>query len=203
MGKSNSYYMQLHVEALFTMNEKNELMTIREPWDSTSQPAPRFYLTRPLYEKPHAYFRADVPKELREKLQSITNREPVLMLPNESPIYDKEYRQLLGESKISEDACFWLPEQPKLKACLLTKDNIEPQMSHYFPWLPEELLDVPFCAAYLEDSQVVSITFDSYIPRLQNCSHMVSTNSTFVFLSNFERSTARFIVSSLLALKTI
>jgi len=119
MGKSNSYYMQLHVEALFTMNEKNELMTIREPWDSTSQPAPRFYLTRPLYEKPHAYFRADVPKELREKLQSITNREPVLMLPNESPIYDKEYRQLLGESKISED--------------------------------------VPFCAAYLEDSQVVSI----------------------------------------------
>ena len=124
MGKSNSYYMQLHVEALFTMNEKNELMTIREPWDSTSQPAPRFYLTRPLYEKPHAYFRADVPKELREKLQSITNREPVLMLPNESPIYDKEYRQLLGESKISEDACFWLPEQPKLKACLLTKDNI-------------------------------------------------------------------------------
>ena len=26
MGKSNSYYMQLHVEALFTMNEKNELM---------------------------------------------------------------------------------------------------------------------------------------------------------------------------------
>ena len=40
MGKSNSYYMQLHVEALFTMNEKNELMTIREPWDSTSQPAP-------------------------------------------------------------------------------------------------------------------------------------------------------------------
>lgn len=149
--------MQLHVEALFTMNEKNELMTIREPWDSTSQPAPRFYLTRPLYEKPHAYFRADVPKELREKLQSITNREPVLMLPNESPIYDKEYRQLLGESKISEDACFWLPEQPKLKACLLTKDNIEPQMSHYFPWLPEELLDVPFCAAYLEDSQVVSI----------------------------------------------
>ena len=29
MGKSNSYYMQLHVEALFTMNEKNELMTIR------------------------------------------------------------------------------------------------------------------------------------------------------------------------------
>jgi len=22
MGKSNSYYMQLHVEALFTMNEK-------------------------------------------------------------------------------------------------------------------------------------------------------------------------------------
>ena len=65
MGKSNSYYMQLHVEALFTMNEKNELMTIREPWDSTSQPAPRFYLTRPLYEKPHAYFRADVPKELR------------------------------------------------------------------------------------------------------------------------------------------
>ena len=157
MGKSNSYYMQLHVEALFTMNEKNELMTIREPWDSTSQPAPRFYLTRPLYEKPHAYFRADVPKELREKLQSITNREPVLMLPNESPIYDKEYRQLLGESKISEDAGFWLPEQPKLKACLLTKDNIEPQMSHYFPWLPEELLDVPFCAAYLEDSQVVSI----------------------------------------------
>ena len=59
MGKSNSYYMQLHVEALFTMNEKNELMTIREPWDSTSQPAPRFYLTRPLYEKPHTYFRAD------------------------------------------------------------------------------------------------------------------------------------------------
>ena len=44
MGKSNSYYMQLHVEALFTMNEKNELMTIREPWDSTSQPAPRFYI---------------------------------------------------------------------------------------------------------------------------------------------------------------
>lgn len=125
MGKSNSYYMQLHVEALFTMNEKNELMTIREPWDSTSQPAPRFYLTRPLYEKPHTYFRADVPKELREKLQSITNREPVLMLPNESPIYDKEYRQLLGESKISEDACFWLPEQPKLKACLLKEETLK------------------------------------------------------------------------------
>ena len=56
--------MQLHVEALFTMNEKNELMSTREPWDSTSQPAPRVYLTRPLYEKPHTYFRADVPKEL-------------------------------------------------------------------------------------------------------------------------------------------
>ena len=90
MGKSNQYYNQLHVEALLTKNEKNELMTIMEPWDSTSQPAPRFYLTRPLYEKPHASFRADVPKELREKLQSLTTSEPVLMLPNESPIYDKE-----------------------------------------------------------------------------------------------------------------
>lgn len=74
--------------------------------------------------KPHAYFRADVPKELREKLQSITNREPVLMLPNESPIYDKEYRQLLGESKISEDACFWLPEQPKLKPAYSLKTTL-------------------------------------------------------------------------------
>ena len=77
MGKSNSYYMQLHVEALFTMNEKNELMTIREPWDSTSQPAPRFYLTRPLYEKPHTYFRADVPKELC--LKSATKLFSVLL----------------------------------------------------------------------------------------------------------------------------
>lgn len=42
MGKSNSYYMQLHVEALFTMNEKNELMTIREPWD-LHQSQPAFY----------------------------------------------------------------------------------------------------------------------------------------------------------------
>ena len=49
----------------------------------------------------------------------------------------------------------------------------------------------------------VDVNKYSYIPRLQNCSHIVSTNSTFVFLSNFERSTARFIVSSLLALKTI
>ena len=50
---------------------------------------------------------------------------------------------------------------------------------------------------------VVSITFFSYIPRLQNCSHIVSTNSIFVSLSNFERLIALFIVSSLLALKTI
>ena len=40
-------------------------------------------------------------------------------------------------------------------------------------------------------------------PKLENCFHIVSTNSTFVSLSNFERSIARFIVSSLLALKTI
>lgn len=39
------------------------------------------------------------------------------------------------------------------------------------------------------------MTFDSYIPKPENCSHIVSTNSIFVFLSNFERSTARFIVS--------
>ena len=57
--------MQLHVEALFTMNEKNELMTIREPWDSTSQPAPRFYLTRPLYEKPVSYTHLTLPTILR------------------------------------------------------------------------------------------------------------------------------------------
>ena len=50
---------------------------------------------------------------------------------------------------------------------------------------------------------VVSMTFDSYIPKPENCSHIVSTNSIFVFLSNFERSTARFIVSFLLALNTI
>src|SRR5699024_1727604 len=40
---------------------------------------------------------------------------------------------------------------------------------------------------------VVSMTFDSYTPKPENCSHIVSTNSIFVFLSNFERSTARFI----------
>lgn len=40
-------------------------------------------------------FRADVPKELREKLQSITNREPVLMLPNESPkLFEEEKKRL-------------------------------------------------------------------------------------------------------------
>lgn len=53
------------------------------------------------------------------------------------------------------------------------------------------------------DDVVVSMTFDSYIPKPENCSHIVSTNSIFVFLSNFERSTARFIVSFLLALNTI
>lgn len=38
---------------------------------------------------------------------------------------------------------------------------------------------------------------------MENCSHIVSTNSIFVSLSNFERLIALFIVSSLLALKTI
>ena len=33
---------------------------------------------------------------------------------------------------------------------------------------------------------VVSITFFSYIPKLVNCSHMVSTNSIFASLSNLE-----------------
>nr|DAQ86796.1 MAG TPA: hypothetical protein [Caudoviricetes sp.] len=50
---------------------------------------------------------------------------------------------------------------------------------------------------------IISKIFFSYAPKLLNCSHMISTNSILVFLSNFERSIARFMVSSLLALKTI
>ena len=96
MGKSNSYYMQLHVEALFTMNEKNELMTIREPWDSTSQPAPRFYLTRPLYEKPHAYFRADVPKELREKL-NLNKDSKILLFSTEGDTDPDKYKTIVWD----------------------------------------------------------------------------------------------------------
>lgn len=157
MMKSNSCYMWLHAKALFTRNENEELMAVREPWNCTSHPAPRFYLARPLYEKAFAYFRTDVSKNLREQLQKLVDGEPALVRPNEAPAYIEEYKYLLRGKDISEEACFWIPQQPYSDASILTADNIGTQADYYFPYLTEELQNNSFCAVYLKNTQVVSI----------------------------------------------
>lgn len=157
MEKNNTYYMRLHTETLYTMNEGKDLLTIREPWDMVSQQAPRLYLIRPLYEKPYAYFRSDIPKELREQLRSMVGKEPELVQANEPPVFQKEYLKLFKNGEISQDACFWVPRQSGSNVCILTADTLGKQGERYFPWLSEELGDVPFCAACMAENQIVSV----------------------------------------------
>lgn len=157
MKETNTFYMKLHAEALYTMSAEQKLLTIREPWDTTSQPAPRFYLIRPLYEKPYVYFRSDIPKDLSVQLQSIVSEEPELAQPNEPVAFRDEYLKLLQGGKVSEDACFRVPPQFSLNAYVLTASTLGKHGDLYFPWLSEELNDVPFCAAYLNENQIVSV----------------------------------------------
>ncbi len=77
----------------------------------------------------------------------------------------------------------------------------KPNLSVRFWWINSNVKQIYLCNRQALFVIFSSTTFFSYIPRLQNCSHIVCTNSIFVSLSNFERSIARFIVSSLLVLK--
>lgn len=155
---NNAHYMRLHARALFTANEKDELIAVREPWDCVSQMAPRFYLARPLHEKPFACFRAGVPETLKERLTSVAGREPALESADEPPVYRREYLQLLNAAEASEEVCFEIPRQQNLSARILTARDIGNRAERYFPWLAGELKFVPFCAAVcMEDTQVVSV----------------------------------------------
>lgn len=155
---NNAHYMRLHARALFTANEKDELIAVREPWDCVSQMAPRFYLARPLHEKPFACFRAGVPETLKERLTSAVRREPALESADEPPVYRREYLQLLNAAEASEEVCFEIPQQQNLNARIWTARDIGNRAERYFPWLADELKFVPFCAAVcMEDTQAVSV----------------------------------------------
>ncbi|MCS7461549.1 GNAT family N-acetyltransferase [Paenibacillus doosanensis] len=149
--------MELHVEALFTYDERLRLHTINEPWPG-SGPAPRFFLGRTIAGPSLCRIRHDVDDHLAEQLELWSAEESMGMDVERKPRHFENYRQLLQGQRFTMGPCFLVREgvSPAADAVIVTRDNAE-LLRGGFEWLLSEIDYAQPCAAIVRDNRAVSV----------------------------------------------
>ncbi|MEP6848485.1 MAG: GNAT family N-acetyltransferase [Acidobacteriota bacterium] len=140
---TDSDLMNIHVSALFTHNAESRLLFVNEP-DSQSAPAPRLFLGR-TRDGNIWRFRADLPEDLVEELNSLCADEPPLDIEfNDPPRYVERYLFLLERhtpvEEISRGPAYYFPENiiPLRPVVALTENDAE-RLQNGFEELVTEL----------------------------------------------------------------
>ncbi len=151
--------MNMHVEALYTQDDHLRLLYVNEPTGAI-RPAPRFYLGRTV-EGAVWRFRADLPAEVVERLETLCRNEPTMNDPREKPMYLNQYMQILETHAPVRGVwagpayCFPDDNIPRsTNLVTVTKENAWVLRSKLAEWLPDVPHCRPFVAIVQEDAAV-------------------------------------------------
>ncbi len=148
--------MELHVRALYTMDQNERLSAVNEPWGGGKR-APVFCLARPRKGRVLPFFRDDVPEKLRELALALCRREPEDAPPLSLPAGAAAYCALFAGEPEAE-RCYLVPEsRPDAGAIFLTEETLPLFAQGEFSWLREEFPSTLPCAGWLDGSRAVSV----------------------------------------------
>jgi len=159
--------MQLHLDILFTYDDRGRMLQSNEPHPPSRRPAPRLYRGRAL-ERSWVRFGATLPNAVVRRLQAIIDREPPSGDLAAPPSALPALRAVLTEhAPIEAETAgpvyrFPDPIQGTSEAIQLTSENVA-SATETFPWLTRELADWWPCFAIVRDGAVVSVCFSSRI----------------------------------------
>jgi hypothetical protein len=150
--------LEMHIEALFTLDGQSKLVSINEPWDKT-KPAPRLYLGKTFDGSIIYKYGYNISFEIIKKLEYYLEKESILEKNYEIKYLD-EYINILGSKDYSQEICFYyndeinesLDHYKKINSENINKINLK-----YFEWLKEEIKYCQPCCAIIEKNQIVSI----------------------------------------------
>jgi GNAT acetyltransferase-like protein len=122
--------MSIHVRALFTQNAESRLLLVNEP-DSAVAPAARFFLGRTWVGNIWR-FRADLPENLIQELDSLCRDEPPVVTDfKEPPRHFDRYVRLLDKhapvERVSTGPAYYFPENvaPSRHPLAITENDAE------------------------------------------------------------------------------
>jgi hypothetical protein len=143
----------VQLETLFVLNEAGYIISTREPSPS---PGPRFSLIRGLTQCAWA-IHADVPKDLRHRLNALAREEPPMRDFESDPLHAREYVSLLGGT-VESGPAFTFPQVVPSPRDIVTIDQIS-QLRHFSGWKTEDLPGCSPIVAIIEDGYAVSVCF--------------------------------------------
>ena len=153
--------MSIHVRALFTHSPASRLLSINEP-DNAATPAPRLFLGRTRVGNIWK-FRADLPEDLVQELDSLCLDEPELNAEfKEAPRHLERYAQLLEEHSpvkmVSSGPAYRFPKKivPSRRPLALRVNDAE-RLQDGFEELVVELPAWQPFVALMEGSRAVSV----------------------------------------------
>ncbi|MEF3305006.1 GNAT family N-acetyltransferase [Paenibacillus sp. GYB003] len=158
LEKSADEWMKLHIDALFTQDERSRLRNINEPWPG-SGPAPRFYLGRTIAGTTCCRFRVDVPDPIVERLEALCAEEPDLNDLEAKPKSADAYMALLQSRNFEMGPCYVIPPMAATSsdAVRITRENMDGLLRDGFEWLRAEIDYAQPCIAIVRDNRAVSI----------------------------------------------
>lgn len=147
--RSERDLMELHVEALFTHDDRGRLQSVNEPGGDQ---APRFFLGRTPAGNVWR-FRTDLPDDLVERLTELCVEEPAPADLRTKPQYLTEYVNLLeGHSPVNERSggpAYRFPERvqpPSMDPIEIDTENAEILRRGFDKWIPDVARCQPFLA---------------------------------------------------------
>jgi uncharacterized cysteine cluster protein YcgN (CxxCxxCC family) len=153
-----SSLLEMHIEALFTLNLQSKLVAINEPWDKT-RAAPRLYLGKTFDGSMIYKFRYDVPLEIIKKLEEYLSEE-ISSGKNDEIKYTNEYLKLLESENCFEEICYSYSDkikQTKNNCVKITIENIKDFELKGFDWLNDEIIYSQPCYGIIEKGKMVSV----------------------------------------------
>jgi hypothetical protein len=150
--------LDMHIEALFTLDPQKRLLTINEPWDKKKL-APKLYLGKTADGSIAYRFRFDVQLEIIEKLEKLLSKESSQCLENQM-MYVNEYMEILESKNCFNEICFFCEDSLNAteKTCVkLTPQNIARYKVNNFEWLNEEIAYCQPCFGVMENDELLSL----------------------------------------------
>jgi hypothetical protein len=155
---SQNRLLEMHIEALFTMDSQLKLVSINEPWDKT-RTAPKLYIGKTFDGSLIYKFRYDIPSEIIEKLGKYLSNEIVLNKNGEIKYVD-EYLSILGSKHYFNEICYYCSDrinETGNDCTKITSKNIKNYKLDNFEWLADEIEYSQPCYAVIDNSQIISV----------------------------------------------
>ena len=150
--------LEMHIEALFTLDSESKLVSINEPWDK-SRPAPRFYLGKTTDASIIYKYSAITKIKVIEKLEEIVLKEKSIE-NNDVIIFLNDYAAILESNDITNEIFYYaeIPSNKVIGDCnIITEKNINSINLENFEWLMEEINCCQPCCTIVENDRIMSI----------------------------------------------